>query len=82
MEEYALYAVKSIFQIRKSQQNIKLDRDLWSTAKNYSMDIEIFDSDENQVNYINENRKKRDKKDIDNLTTDLYSCAVAITCMC
>lgn len=45
------------------------------------MDRKIFDNDENQVDDINKNRKKRDEKFINIFTMDLYSYIIVMIYM-
>lgn len=78
MEEYALYAAKNIFQIKKSQLEAKLDKNLQNAAKNYAMKTKMIDSED-----INPNNREKDieEEDKDNIyvpTADTYSHAVAI----
>lgn len=72
MEKYTLYIAKNIFQLRKSQVNIKLDRDLQNMAKKHVMEVNLLD-DEN-VNFENKakNLEVKDENDINISTTDLY----------
>lgn len=78
MEEYVLYATKNILQIRKSQQDTKLDRDLQNVAKNYIIEINIFIDDENNTNDIKENIEKKDGENLDLPMADSYSHTVPI----
>ncbi len=82
MEEYVKYAAKNILQIRKSQLDAKLDRDLRNAARNYqATDVEIFNGEDNN----DDNRKKEGEEepedDIDVPTANSYLYAVGITCM-
>lgn len=81
MKKYALYTARNIFQIRKSHEDAKLNRDLRNVAKIYLKNIKIFDNDESQIGNIKKDEEKRDKEDINVLTSDLYSYTIAITRM-
>ena len=78
MEEYLLYVINNILQIRKSQQDAKLDKDLWNVVKNHSMEIEILNGDKSQTGDIGEDDKEEDNENIDLPTADLYSHAAVM----
>lgn len=81
LEEYVLYITKNILQIRNSQEDAKLCRDLRNAARNHLIDIEIYDGNESQVDNIKEDRDEGDKEDIDVSIMDLFSHAVAMIYM-
>lgn len=53
-----MYTAKNVFQIKKSQQDAKLDRDFQNTAKNEMMEVEIFDIDDSSTDDIEEDIKE------------------------
>ncbi len=82
MEKYAQYAAKNILQIRKSQLDTKLNRDLKNAARNYqAADAEMINDEDNN----NDNREKEGEEepedDIDVPIANSYSHVVAITRM-
>lgn len=81
LKKYAFYIAKNLFQIRKSQQDGKLDRDLRNVVKKHLIKIEIFDDDKSQAGNIKEDDKKKDKENIYISTADSYSYAVPIARM-
>lgn len=82
MEEYTLYTTKNIFQIRKNQLDAKLDRDLQNIAKNYFIEIKIFNSKETNPNNRKKNIEEEDKKNINLPIIDIYLYAIAIMHIC
>ncbi len=81
MEKYALYAAKNILQIRKSQLDAKLDRDLRNAAKNHAMETEMFDGEDTNADDKEEDIEEEGEENIDLPMADSYSHAVAITRM-
>lgn len=80
LEEYELYAAKNILQLRKSQVDAKLNRDLWNTAKEHVIEANLLeDEDVNSENEV-ENLDVEDKDNIDMSTTDSYSHVIIIAC--
>lgn len=79
MEEYVLYAAKNILQIKKSQQNTKLDRDVQNAIKNHIIEIEIFDSNNTNANNLEEDNGEGDEENIDLPIIDLYSYVIVMT---
>lgn len=81
MEEYILYATKNIFQIRKSQEDIKIDIDLQDIIKNATIETNIFMDNNSNTNIIKEDIEEENKKILELLIADSYSNVVAMTCM-
>lgn len=67
--------------MRKSQLDVKLDKDLQNTAKNHPIKTKIFDSEDISANNRQEDIEEQDKKNINLLILDLYSYITAITYM-
>lgn len=78
MEKYTLYVIKNILQIRKSQQDIKVDRNLRNTTKNHLIKMKIFDNNKSQASDISKNDEKKEEQNIDIFNIDFYSHVVAI----
>lgn len=81
MEGYTLYVAKNIFQIRKSQLNAKLDKDLQNTAKNHTIKTKIFDDKNTNLNNWEEDIEKQEENNIDLPMADTYLYTVTITQM-
>lgn len=79
LEKYILYTTKDIFQIKKSQQDTKLDRDLQNAAKNYIIKAEIFDTDNNSADGIEKDVEKGDEEILDLPIIKLYLDEIIIT---
>lgn len=79
LEKYLLYIAKNIFQRKKSQQNIKLNRNLRNIAKKFIIDIEIFDSNKINSDNIEEDIEEKDKENLELFTTNSYLHMIAIT---
>lgn len=75
-----MYATKNILQIRKSQQDARLDRDLRNTAKNPIIETDIINSNDSNANEIEEDLEEEDRENLELSTANSYSHAVIITC--
>lgn len=64
MKEYALYATKNIFQIRESQLDAKLDKDLQNFTKNHVIEMEILDNENTDADDRKANIKEKSKENI------------------
>lgn len=73
LEKYTLYAAKNIFQIRKSQENAKLDRDLQNAIKNFIIKPERFDVNNGNTNGIKKDIEKKYGETLDFFIAQLYS---------
>lgn len=82
LKKYTYYAIKNILQIKKSQLDIKLDRDLRNAINNHQVvDAKIFDNENNNTNDRKKKGKEEPEDNINMPTTDFYSYIVAITQM-
>ncbi len=82
LEEYTQYTAKHILQIKKSQLDAKLHRDLRNVARNHqAADVEIFNGEDNNDDDREEEGEEELENNIDVPTADSYSHAVAITRM-
>ncbi len=79
MEEYTQYVAKNILQIRKSQLDAKLDRDLRNAARNHQVaDAKIFNGNDNNDDVREKKGEKELEDNIDVSTADLYLHAIVI----
>ncbi len=79
MEKYAQYAVKNILQIRKSQLDVKLDRNLRNAASIHQVaDVEMFNNEEKNDDDREKEGEEEPEDNIDIPTADSYSHTVAI----
>lgn len=81
MEEYTVYAANNIFQIRKNQLDIQLDKNLQNSAKNHTIKTEMFDDKDINVNNREKNIEEKDKKNKNLPIIDIYLHVVTITRM-
>lgn len=51
LEKYTLCIAKNILQIKKSQLDAKLDKDLQNATKNYVIETKIFNGDDTNFDY-------------------------------
>ena len=73
---------KNIFQIRKSQQDAKLNKNLRNAAKNHLTEMEMLDADKSQVGDIREKDEEKDEENIYVPTTDSYFYVVTMIYIC
>lgn len=80
MEYYTLYAVRNIFQLKKSQVDVKLNRGLRNVAKKYVIEKNLLGNEDVNSKNKAEDLEVKDEKNIAMSTTDSYSYAVTIAC--
>lgn len=79
LEEYAQYAAKNILQIKKSQLDAKLDRNLRNAAKNrQATDVDTFNNEDNNADDREKEGEEEQENDMDVPTVDSYSHVVVI----
>lgn len=81
LKEYTLYAIKNIIQIRKSQQDAKLDWDLENIVKNSIIETDIFVDGENNAYDMEKDIEEEDGKNLDLSAIDLYTYIATMTYM-
>lgn len=79
LEEYAQYAAKNILQIKKSQLDAKLDRNLRNVVKNrQTTDVDTFNNEDNNADDREKEGEEEQENDMDLPTADSYSHVVVI----
>lgn len=73
LEEYILYATKNIFQIKKIQQDAKLNRDLRNAAKNLIIEPDIFDSNDSNDYNVKEDLEEENGENLELPISNSYS---------
>ena len=65
--------------MRKSQQDVKLDRELRNVVKNPKIKSDIFDGNDSNDDNIEEDLKEKDGESFDLLMANSYSHTIAMT---